>query len=161
MMETSKETKRWALAAMIIIVAVATVVFLLTPSNATPFVMQIQNYRVLYGMGEKLDLAPVANHHVKPGMKTRDVIRFFENSGFDIEKFRKRGKVAGKRYDTKVTANFGATGILPALDTDYRFTLYFKNQKLVSMNGNVHKEEKPADVSVASTAEAPKKVLVK
>lgn len=150
MMETNKDTKRWAVAAMVIILMVASVIFVLTPANATPFVMQIQNYRILYGMGEKLDLSPVAKHHVKEGMRTRDVIRFFERSGFDVKKTRKRGKFEGARYDTTVTARFDADVIVPALATDYRFTLYFKNQKLVKMVGKVYREQAAQTTGLAS-----------
>lgn len=150
MMETARETKLWALAAMAIIVMVAGVIFVMTPSNATPFVMQIQNYRLLYGMGEKLDLAPVAKHHVKEGMRTREVVRFFENSGFDVKRVRKRGKFEGTRYDSTVLARFDADGILPALAIDYRFTLYFKNQKLVKIVGKVYNEQAAKGTALAS-----------
>lgn len=151
MMETSRETKLWALGAMLTIVMVASVIFVVTPSNATPFVMQIQNYRLLYGMGEKLDLGPVAKHHVKEGMRARDVVRFFENSGFDVKKVRKRGKFEGTRYDSTVLARFDADGILPALASDYRFTLYFRNQKLVKIVGKVYKEQAAKTTSIASS----------
>lgn len=150
MMETSKETKLWAAAAMAIILMVSSVIFVMTPSNATPFVMQIQNYRLLYGMGEKLDLTPVAQHHVKEGMKVREVVRFFEDSGFEIQRVRKRGKFEGTRYDTTVLARFDVNGILPAMTTDYHFTLYFRNQKLVKMVGKVYKEQAIKGTTIAS-----------
>lgn len=145
------DAKKWAIAAMVIIVLVASALFVVTPSNATPLVMEIQNYRVLYGMGKKLDIGPVAKQHIKKDMKPRDVMRFFQKSGFKVNKSYKRGKVPnGKRYDSAVNASFNATGVLPALATEYKFTVYFKDQKPVHTTGLVNKDVKPTGFKLAS-----------
>lgn len=145
------DAKKWAIAAMVIIVLVASVIFVITPSNATPLVMEIQNYRVLYGMGDKLDIGPVAKQHIKKDMKPRDVMKLFEKSGFKVNKSLKKGKLEGKqRYDMAVVANFMATGVVPAMSTKYQFTVYFKNQKPVKTVGNVIKPKKPSAFAVAA-----------
>lgn len=145
------DAKKWAIAAMVIILLVASVIFVVTPSNATPLVMEIQNYRVLYGMGTKLDIGPVARQHLNDkNMKPKDAVRFFEKAGFDVKKAKKYGKTDGKKYDTVITSSFNATGVLPSLATEYKFTVYYKNQKLVRTVGEIKKEKKPSAFAVAS-----------
>jgi hypothetical protein len=155
------DAKKWAIATMLIIVLVASVIFVITPSNATPLVMEIQNYRVLYGMGEKLDIGPVAKQHIKMDMRPKDVMRLFEKSGFMVNKSLKKGKFDGKRYDMAVIANFVATGVVPAMSTKYQFTVYFKNQKPVRTVGNVIKDKKPSGFAVAANDKGEDKVNLK
>lgn len=152
-MNKMTDAKKWAIAAMAIILLVAGVIFVVTPSNATPLVMEIQNYRVLYGMGTKLDIGPVAKQHIsKKDMKPKDAVKFFEKAGFDVKKVRKYGKTDGKKYDTVITSRFNAVGIVPSMKTEYKFTVYYKGQKLVRTVGAIIKEKKNQPAMAVASA---------
>jgi hypothetical protein len=127
-------------------------VFVITPTNATPFVMEIQNYRVLYGMGHKLDLTPVARQHVKKGQKQQEVVKFFKGMGFKVSKSQKQLMKEGRRYDAAYVADFSANYLLPFMSNEYRFVLYFKNKKFVKAVGRVHRDI-PDGTMVASADE--------
>ncbi len=89
---------------------------------------------------ESEDLTPVIKNHLKIGMGLNEVVRYFEDMGFKVNKGQKDTWSGKEEYDDIYSAHFSIP-IIPILAYKvYKFSMKFKDEKLVEYSGRAYSE---------------------
>lgn len=121
---------------------IITVLFLTfsSPYNLSPLSQEIKKYQKIHGDGGGLDFTPILQNYFKIGMTPVEVVGFFKDTEFVINKSRKDTWNDGKEYDEMYGAYFSRPILPPFIYQIYRLEFYFKDGKLVKFRGRVVNE---------------------